>query len=322
MDVRVTLPNGRSAPRQMETDETGPGKGDDSMLTAKRKPSDGIATPLAEGADGGPAAGRKIQSVERALALLELLAESPGGIRLNDISKALNLNVSTCHHLLSTMMSRGYVAQSGKDRAYFLGGKVTELSGARMRQFTLVDVAMPALRALNERTGETVHLAVLQGDELVTIATLDSRHAVRVVSGPGGKAEAIHATATGKAILAWLPESEADRILARTGLARFTDKTITDRDVLTEELRHVRRNGFAVDREEFQPGVVCLGAAIRDSAGAVIGSFSCSIPTLRAGKERLRAVESDVKATARAISDNLEGGAAATVAGKPREKTT
>lgn len=250
---------------------------------------------------------RKIQSVERALSLLELLAEAPSGIRLNDISKSLSLNVSTCHHLLCTLVDRGYVAQSRKDRVYFLGNKVMELSGSRMRQFDLADLAIGDLRTLNDATGETVHLAVLQGDELVTIAMLDSRHAVRVVSGQGGKSEAIHATATGKAMLAWLPEGEIDRIVSRCGLNRFTDKTITDRNVLIEELRQVRRNGFSLDNEEFQPGVICIGAAIRNHAGAVVGAISCSLPTMRADEQRLLAVQKDVKTAARTISENLGG---------------
>jgi len=250
---------------------------------------------------------RRTQSVERALSLLELLADTAGGIRLNDISATLGLNVSTCHHLLSTLVDRGYVTQSRLDRKYFLGNKVMELSGSRMRQFNLADVAMADLRGLNRRTGETVHLAVLQGDELVTLAVLDSHHAVRVGAGLSGKSDAFHATATGKAILAWLPELEADRIIARTGQAAFTDKTITGHDQLIEEFRLVRRNGFAVDREEFQPGVICIGAAIRNHAGAVIGSFSCSLPTMRADPDRLRGIEDDVRAVARDISNKLAG---------------
>lgn len=244
---------------------------------------------------------RKIQSVERALSLLELLAD--GELRLNAIAKALNLNASTCHHLLGTLMAHGYVAQSAQDRSYFLGNKINELSRSRMRQFNIVEVAMNDLRALNERTGETVHLAVMQGGELVTLAVLDSHHAVRVVSALGGKSNAAHATATGKAILAWLPDPEIERIIERRGLMRFTDKTIVDRLELLENLRHVRRSGFAIDNEEYQPGVVCIGAAIRDHAGAVIGAFSCSMPSMRASKEHLDTVESDVKATARILSD-------------------
>ena len=244
---------------------------------------------------------RKIQSVERALLLLELLAE--GKLRLNAISKALGINVSTCHHLLSTLVDRGYVAQSAQDRSYFLGNKIPELSRSHMRQFNIADIAMDNLRALNARTGETVHLAVLQGDELVTLAVLDSHHAVRVVTGGSGESDPAHASATGKAILAWLPEQEFERIMERRGMKKFTERTIVDRLQLLEDLRHVRRNGFAIDNEEYQPGVVCIGAAIRDHAGAVVGAFSCSMPGMRASEERLHRMQDDIKATARALSE-------------------
>ena len=243
---------------------------------------------------------RKIQSVERALLLLELLAQ--GRLRLNAISKALDINVSTCHHLLSTLMDRGYVAQSVQDRSYFLGNRILELSRSHTRQFNIADIAMESLHELNARTGETVHLAVLQGDELVTLAVLDSHHAVRVVTGRSGESDPAHASATGKAILAWLPEQELERIIDRRGMKRFTEKTIVDRLQLLESLRHVRRNGFAIDNEEYQPGVVCIGAAIRDIAGAVVGAFSCSMPSMRASEERLQRVQEDIKATARTLS--------------------
>lgn len=244
---------------------------------------------------------RKIQSVERALLLLELLAE--GKLRLNAISKAIGINVSTCHHLLSTLLDRGYVAQSAQDRSYSLGNKILELSRSHMRQFDIADIAMDNLRALNARTGETVHLAVLQGDELVTLAVLDSHHAVRVVTGRSGESDPAHASATGKAILAWLPEQEFERIMERHGMKKFTEKTIVDRLQLLEDLRHVRRNGFAIDNEEYQPGVICIGAAIRDHAGAVVGAFSCSMPGMRASEERLSRIQDDIKATARALSE-------------------
>ena len=111
-----------------------------------------------------------------------------------------------------------------------------------------------------------------------------------------------HATATGKAMLAWLPEDEIRRILASKGMAAFTPSTITDPDVLIEELRLVRRNGHALDREEFQPGVICVGAAIRDHLGAVVGAISASAPTMRATEEHLGRMRDGVMAAARALS--------------------
>ncbi len=248
---------------------------------------------------------KRIQSVERALGILEVLAKSNGEIRLNAIAKALDLNVSTCHHLLSTLVENGYAAQSTHGQTYYLGGKILELYGSRMRQFNLTDLVMSDLRNLNEETGEAVHLSVLQGDRLVTLAVLDSRFPVRVVSGGVGESDPIHATATGKAILAWLPEIEMDRILSVKGFAKFTENTVTEHDILVDQLRLIRRKGIAYDHEEFQPGVCCVGAAIRDHFGAVIGAFSCSMPASRANNEHIRIVEESVKKAARAMMKSL-----------------
>ena len=161
--------------------------------------------------------------------------------------------------------------------------------------------AQPFIEPSTRATGETVHLAVLQGDTVVTLAEREARHAVRVDTGTIGKLEAPHATATGKAMLAWLPEDEMRRILAQ-GMKRFTDKTITELPALIEALRIVRRNGYAIDREEYLPGVICVGAAIRDQAGAVVGAISASTPTMRASDEHIALMrERDHRRDARAV---------------------
>lgn len=259
----------------------------------------------AAGAGAKPA--RTIQSVDRALDLLEILAEAPEGLGLNVVAQRAGLNGSTCHHLLATLAQRGYVGRSGR-RTYFLGSKIADLSQRQIRQFNLVDMAMPELRRLNEQTLESVHLAVLQGHNLVTLAKLDSRLPIRVGSDDTAKANAAHATATGKAILAWLPETEIARVIAGTGLSRFTPRTINTIAELMEDLRLVRRRGYSIDGEEFQPGVVCYGAAIRDQAGTVLGSVSCSLPQMRAEGKHDEDVRAAVKACAMAISRRFGSG--------------
>ena len=252
-------------------------------------------------------AGRTIQSIERALDLLDILAATDQELALQEIAARAGLNISTCHHLLATLVKRGYVGRNRRTRSYFLGARITELSNSRLKQFNLTDIAMPELRQLNETTRESVHLAVLQGHALVTLAKLESKLPVGVGSDETGKANAAHATATGKAILAWLPEAEIARVIASNGLPLFTKDTIGTIAALMEDLRLTRRNGFAVDSGEFQAGVVCFGAAIRDHSGAVIGSISCSMPQMRAkGKERDK-VKVAVKACAAAISERLGG---------------
>lgn len=250
---------------------------------------------------------RRIQSVDRALDVLEVLARAGTELPLNEIARGIGLNVSTCHHILATLVARGYVGQNPKGRSYFLGTRILEIASSRVKQFNLVDVAMPELRRLNRETRESVHLAVMQGHDLTTLAQLDSLETIRVGASARGKTNAAHATATGKAILAWLPETEIARVIAEKGLTRFTDRTITSIAALMEELRHVRRNGHAIDDEEFEPGVVCVGAAIRDHTGGVIGSISCSMPKLRADREAIERTKAPVIAAATLLSERLGG---------------
>lgn len=228
-----------------------------------------------------------IQALDRAFLILDIIADAGGEAKLTEIAATAGLNISTCHHLISTLYNWGYVARGVGSRTYVLGSRILHLSAACLRQVDLPRRAQNYVDRLNEETREAVQLAIMQDTSLVTVARRDSRHAVRVDNGVGGKSNAAHATATGKAILAWLPATELDRIVADKGLTAFTPSTIVDAERLTEELRLTRRNGFSVDREEFQPGVICLGAAIRDHAGAVVGSMSVSSPIFRATPEYL-----------------------------------
>ncbi|ESR27189.1 IclR family transcriptional regulator [Lutibaculum baratangense] len=248
---------------------------------------------------------RTVQSVERALDILEALSASDGELQLREIAQRTGINLSTCHHLLMTLMARGYAGQHLRDRSYFLGNKVFEISSMRSRQIDLVPMAMPDLRHLNRETQETVHLEVLRGTDLTTLAKLESRQAVRVGTDSFGKSNAAHATATGKAILAWLPENEMMRVIAEKGLSRFTDRTITTLAGLVEALRVVRRSGYSTDEEEFTLGVTCVGAALRDHSGAVVGAVSCSMPAMRADRAHLDAVTKAVRRCAASISNRL-----------------
>jgi IclR family transcriptional regulator, acetate operon repressor len=246
-----------------------------------------------------------IQSVDRAMTLLEAIAEAGGESTLTELSRRTQLNISTCHHLLSTLVQRGYVAKVPVRRSYALGARIHYLCHASL-QVDLPARAAPFIERINEKTGETVHLAVLQGDAMMKIAKRESRHPVRVDTGTLGKSDAPHATATGKAMLAWLPEDDMRRVLSN-GLPRFTPKTITEWPALIEALRHVRRNGYAMDDEEYQPGVICIGAPIRDHNGAVVGAISASTPTMRAKDDHLTLVREQVTAAVRALSAELGG---------------
>lgn len=228
-----------------------------------------------------------IQALDRAFLILDIIADAGGEAKLTEIATTAGLNVSTCHHLISTLHNWGYVARGAGSRSYTLGSRILHLSAACLRQVDLPRRAQAVIDRLNDQTREAVQLAIMRDTDLVNVLRREARHVVRVDAGMGGKSDAAHATATGKAILAWLPPSELDRIIADKGLSSFTANTIVDFDKLKEELRLTRRNGFAIDREEFQSGVICIGAAIRDHAGGVVGSISVSSPVFRATPEYL-----------------------------------
>jgi IclR family acetate operon transcriptional repressor len=254
-----------------------------------------------------------IQSVDRALYLLETIAEAGGEATLTELATRTGLNISTCHHLLATLIKRGFAAKVPGRRLYALGARILYLGHACL-QVDLPRRAQPYMEAINSATGETVHLAALQGDSVVTLAVREARHAVRVGTGKIGKVEAPHATSVGKAIMAWLPEDEIHRIL-KGGMKRYTDKTITEVAAFVESLRVVRRNGYAIDREEYLPGVICVGAAIRDQAGTVIGAISASTPTMRATDEHIALIRDEIASATRALSAEFgEPGASQAVA--------
>jgi IclR family acetate operon transcriptional repressor len=270
-----------------------------------------------------PADGRRrrdsVQSVDRALALIDALAGSTGSLQLTELAERTQLNVSTGHHLLATLVKWGYVARA-PGRRYALGARGLHLAQSFLKQVDLPRRAQPHVERISEETGETVHLAVLQGDVVVTLLKREGRHAVRVDTGALGATDAAHATALGKAMLAWLPEHEIRRILSARGMARYTPNTITGLDPLIEELRLVRRHSHAVEREEHQPGVTGVGAAIRNHLGAVVGAISVSAPTLRASETHVARMRESVMAAARALSAEFgePGGHAAALEGSVR----
>jgi len=262
-----------------------------------------------------PSGKGNIQSVQRALQILDVIGASGGEATLTDVANKLQLKISTCHHLLSTLITAGYAAKRRGSRTYVLGSRILALSTACLREVNLPQRAQRTLEVLNVKTREAVQLAVLQGDDIVTVLRKEALHAVRVDLGGMGKSGAAHATATGKAILAWIPEAEFLRVVEAKGLTAFTPRTITNLEALREELRFVRRLGFAMDREEFQPGVLCIGAPVRTPSGTVIGSISVSCPVFRADDATIASIRDLVVSAAQSLYSEGAGSPAATAGG-------
>lgn len=248
--------------------------------------------------DGG------IQSVMRALDILETVA-SESNIRLTEISDRLELNVSTCHHLVQTLLQRGYVEQDPDTRGYYLGGKVLSLKNIRLEQSDLYRQALPLLRELNKETGETVHLAALRRTEVISLIKFNSTFSLRVDQGGQNDRHPLHCSSVGKAILSQLPEAAVAALIQEVGMHPYTTKTITDLPSLLEDLEKSRKRGYTLDLEEFEPGVCCIGAPCLNSRGEVVGSFSVSMPTVRADWERMQEITTRVVSLASQISGSL-----------------
>ena len=169
----------------------------------------------------------------------------------------------------------------------------------------IVKVARPYIEELVEKCDETVDLGVYDKNEVVFVDKKESTRSVRMVSSIG-KRLPLHCTGTGKALLAFLPESEIDKVISR-GLARYTDNTITTPEDLRRELAKIRTDGYAVDRQEFEMGVKCVGAPVLDPDGRAVAAISIAGPAARITDERIPSLAEMVKAAADRISRDLHG---------------
>ena len=222
----------------------------------------------------------RIQSVARALALLDEIAHSPDGLTAQELSRTAGLSRATTYHLLHTLASSGYIGR-GAEHRYRLAIGISPLVQAFERH-VLPDDLLPLARALSSRTGEAAYVAARQGSELVLLCSVPGHHQVAVANSPLGPIDHGHARASGKLLLALAPEDARERYLAAHPLARVTRTTITSRDALLHELEQIRGAGHASDAEEFHPGVCCLAAPL--GRGGTSYALALSAP-----KERFEA---------------------------------
>jgi len=244
--------------------------------------------------------GQTVTSVDKALTVLETLADSPTELSLGDLALRCELAKPTAHRLLQTLLRRGYVRQTG-ERAYAIGPRTLALAGAALSGVDYAREARPALARLREVTPETIHLGVLSSGEAVYVEKLEGLGTFRMASSVGERLD-LHCTAIGKCVLAFASEAEREELLAGRPLAAKTPKTIVQAPRLAKELDAIARQGYAIDDEENERNVRCVGAPVFDHRGKALGAVSVSAPAFelsRAGATRLaRAVMS----TARDIS--------------------
>ncbi|MCC7484300.1 MAG: IclR family transcriptional regulator [Burkholderiales bacterium] len=238
-----------------------------------------------------------IQVIERMMWLLEALARHASPVNLKSLSAETALHPSTAHRILAVMVEHRLVDRI-EPGTYRLGIRLLELGNLVKSRISVRQEALPFMQALHEELGETVNLSVRHDDEVVYIErTASSGAMMRVVQIIGARAP-LHITAVGKVFLAGEPPERLAEYARRTGLPRYTENTLTDLDRLAVELEEVRRQGYAVDNEEAEKGVTCIGAGIHNDEGRLVACLSVSAPSDRMN----RAWSASVKRAAGSIS--------------------
>nr|HID13806.1 IclR family transcriptional regulator [Anaerolineae bacterium] len=246
----------------------------------------------------------RLQSVDRAITILKTLGDTTSDLGVTDLSQRLGLPKSTVHRLLTALERGGLVEQDPETGKYRLGVDLVRLAGVVLKRMDLQQVAQPYLHSLAEACKETVNLSILTDDDkVINIASFPSPRLVLNV-GWIGREMLPHSVSSGKALLAYLPEQRVERILA-AGLPRFTKQTITDPIRLKEELAQIRRQGYAIAREELEEGLSAVAAPIMNHEGHVVAVISVSGPSFRLAEERLVELAEMTREAAKAVSHQL-----------------
>lgn len=298
--------------RPTESDET-------SLVAAKTVAAParrgGGRRPVAGGAGGEELRGENertgpdysIAVLDRALDVLETLAEASAGapVGVTDVARRVGTTKSAAFRILSNLERRGYVSKDPVTAKYGLGTRLAYLGDRSLVAIDLRGAARPELEELHQRFGETANLGVREGGEVVYVDMVESSRGLRMAASVGAR-DLVHSTALGKAMLAFAPPAERDRLLRRRLVAR-TERTITDPAVLRVALERVRAEGVAEDLEENEIGARCLAAPIFDHAGSVLGAISVSSPASRLDDARAAEVAAAVVAAAAAVSRRIGG---------------
>ena len=244
-----------------------------------------------------------LRSVANALKLLETFDNNNFKLSVTELSRKLGLAKSTVSRLLTTLSARGYITQNPETQKYSLGMKVFEVGSVVVSQLTPRETALPFLEHLMERTQETVHLGVMDGDEVVYIEKIESAQALAMYSKIGRRAP-LYATSLGKALLAFEP-MERIEAFSSGEFKSFTPNTIVERKTLLADLSAVRERGYALDDEEFTVGLKCIAAPVRNYMGKVVASVGVGGPTLRLNEQTIPAMIAAVQEITGEISARL-----------------
>lgn len=252
----------------------------------------------------GPHLTGSVQALDRGLNLLAIIAEADG-LPLTSIAQRAGIAPSTAHRILTTLKTNGFV-QDDTHGNYLIGVQAFRVGSAFLRNRKLAEVGRPTLRRLMEDSGETANIAIEIDGSVVFISQMESHRSIRAFHRPGARGP-MHASSLGKAMLAALSDDAVAQKLHRVGMPRLTERTMVDPDALLADLALIRKRGWAIDDEEQAEGMRCVGSAIYNEHGEVIGAVSISGPTVRVTEERLGELGPMVKRAAAEITERVGG---------------
>ncbi|MEM5468254.1 IclR family transcriptional regulator [Celeribacter marinus] len=249
-----------------------------------------------------------VQSVQRAMTLLKLLAASDEGRRVSDLAKESELAVSTAHRLLTTLEDENFAYFDPERTLWHVGRAAYSVGSAYVQKYNFVTPALPYLRKLRDETRETANLGILDGEQIVTISQVESREIVRAISPTGGRVPAF-CSGMGKAILATWCDGQIERFALQAGFHPMTPRSHRNLETLMTEIRHIREVGYAVDDEEHASGLRCVAGVVLSRAGDAVCAISVSALSSRLSGERINEVGVRIKGMAQSLTDSLSGAA-------------
>jgi len=245
-----------------------------------------------------------IQAVDRALTILDLFDEYSSELKISEISERMKLNKSTVHSLLKTLKMHGYIEQDSESGKYKLGMKLVERGNFVVENLDVRTIARKYLLNLSKKTGHTLHLVILEGIEGLYIDKVEGTSA-NVLFSRIGRRVPIHSSGVGKVLIAFRDRSEIEKILDGYIFEQRTPKTLTNKKEFLRELEEIKKQGFAFDAEENEPGICCLAVPIRNFTGKVIAAFSISMPTPQLNSEEMQRIIPEMLKTGEEISSQL-----------------
>jgi DNA-binding IclR family transcriptional regulator len=262
--------------------------------------------------DAEPKRGRRVRSVDHAIDVLETLAAGGRPMGVTDIARRTELSKASVHHMLATLESRRFVMREPESNLYRLGWALYELGAGVVRNLDISRVARPFLDRLAEQTGESVLLGILDEDAVLYLDRGEAPNGLRMTANAGRRGP-LHATASGKVLLAFAQDHDLFNRVVGSPLRPLTRTTVTDPSTLRQQIAEVRHTGYATCWQETENGLSSLAVGIRDYTGAVAGSIAVAGPATRLTARTLQAHLVPLQATAHQIEVQLGGaGASAT----------